>query len=257
VAPGGGRVYFHTLDAMTARAMGVVDAETKARAILLADAQYPAVLGEGARLVFTDVAQGNTLTEATLDATGTMVTARAALTALTPAQDADAARDGTRVVFHVPGTGAAHGVYLLDPASSEATPITTQKGYGHCALSPSGARVVCDDASGGGLHAWDVSGASPVDAGALVADPKGVGATDPDYATCGATSVDFPSFCDETHLAVSVSCVQLGAGITFSKVFLADLGASPPALRALGAEMAAQFGGPGHTSWTPSCRAEP
>jgi len=256
VAAGGARVYFHAMSSATARSVGVFDVATGARSIVAEGAQYPSVMPDGRALAFTDVTAGYALTLGALDDGGARVTARTILTTSRPAQDPDASRDGRRVLYHVTGSGPAHGVFLVDTTTRAVTTVTQSSGAGHCALSPSGARVVCDDATGHGLAAWQVAGSQVTGPSTLVADPVGLGATDPDYASCGVTSVDFPSFCDETHLAVSVSCVAPREGIRFSKVFLADLGAGPTALHPLGGALAARFGGPGHTSWTPSCRTD-
>lgn len=251
----GARVYFHTMASPTSRTLGFVDVATKSRVIVAQNAQYAEVLPDGLRLLFTDVAAGNVLTLGSLDATGGTLTSRHAVVALSPAQDANASADGTHAVFHVPGTGASHGVYLLDLASVTPLAVTLASGIGHCAVSPSATRVVCDDAGGAGLNAWSISGSSVTGPTPVVADPRSLGASDPDYASCALTSADFPSFCDESHLALSVSCVTPTSGIRFSKVFLADLSASPANLRPLGASLATRFGGPGKTSWTASCRS--
>lgn len=263
IAPGGGRVAFHTLEANQGRSLGVVEAAGLRRTLVLRGAQYPSFLPDGVRFVYTDVAAGNVLTLGTLAATGTSVTTTSALSSLKPAQDAEVARDGSRLVFHVTGTGAGHGVYVLEVTTGVTTLITQQSGIGHCTLwssstpSSSNARVVCDDASGRGLYGWTLSAGVVSGPTLIVADPASIASEDGDYAGCGFASVDFPSFCDETHLAVSVSCVTAATGVLFSKVYLADLATTPGTLRPLGVQLAAWFAGPGRRSWTPSCRFEP
>jgi len=258
----GASVAFHTLASTTARSLVWVDAATSARIVLSDSAQYPEILPDGSRLLFTDLAAGSALVSAPFSAGGTTLGSRTALGSAMPAQDVNVAADGIHAVFHVPGTAANHGVYWVNLSVSPAAPqpVTQQSGIGHCTISPTGSRVVCDDANGRGLAAWAITpgsgnSISVSSQGTIVSDPSNLSASDADYAGCGTTSVDFPSFCDDTHLAVSVSCVSLGSGIRFSKVFLADLNTSPATLQPLGATLASRVGGAGKTSWTPSCRA--
>jgi len=255
ISADGTRILFHTLDTTTARTLWMVDADTATRTNLGANLLYPDWIGAD-RVAFTGFTAPKSLRVGSLAVGATSLTALADLTTVQPAQDANASADGRYVVFHSPSSGSSPGVHVLDLTAATSASVTTATGYGHCTVSPSGSRVVCDNASGSGLAAWTRSGSAWTGPTTVVNDPTGLASLDADFSGCTLTSVDFPAFCDETHLAVSVSCVAPREGIRFSKVFLADLGAGPTALHPLGGALAARFGGPGHTSWTPSCRTD-
>ena len=250
----GSRVYFHTLDSKSARSIGFVDAATKARSIVIAGAQYADVFPDGSKLAYSDVTAGYVVSYAALDSAGTKAGASTPLTTFKPSQDPNVGNDGQRVLFHV--TGSSPGVYLSDLSGSAPLTVSNTSGFGHCALSPSQTKIVCDSATGTGLSSWTISGTNVSGPAVAVADPSNLGALDSDYASCMFTSVDFPSFCDDSHLTLSISCVG-PSGILFSKVYLADLATSPATLSPLGATLATAFGGPGKTSWTPHCRVSP
>lgn len=172
--------------------------------------------------------------------------------------------DGEKVSFYATeenaerGSGTAQAkVYLR--SSGTTVDVSEADGTAHCFWSFDGASLYCNNRREGGIVVRTVGEDGTVGAGTVgiafpsVADLAAVDAAFGDGA-CVSATVEYGSFCDATHVALSAACmVKSSAGIDqgFTRAVVADIATG--ALLPVGAEMAAAFGGSGSVSWTTAC----
>lgn len=138
--------------------------------------------------------------------------------------------------------------------------LTAANGYAHCFWGFDGQTAYCNNLEQyPGISKIVINnGIAEAPVGAIhhptVAEMTAV---DSDYAQCATTQFAYGSFCDATHLLVTVGCgtkTTEGSDTTMSKLALLDLTTGTPKIVALGKNLAAAFGATGTSSYTGSCR---
>ena len=150
-------------------------------------------------------------------------------------------------------------VKMFDPATNQITSLTPSDGTAHCFWNGTGTSAVCSNAElFNGLFTVDASGSPTAVSKLLIRHPTSsqIAKVDDDFAQCRGASYAYGTFCDATHMIVTVGCGVETDGVvdtTMSKLGLLDMSSTKPELIPIGKYLADAFGGPGVSSYTVDC----
>ena len=158
------------------------------------------------------------------------------------------------------GSNTAQGG-IHRPSTGTFLTSTDANGYAHCFWGFGGTSVYCNNTEVySGIQRISFDGGVVGTAVGAIHNPTiaAMTALDSDYAQCVTTQFAYGSFCDATHLLVTVGCgtrTSTGTDTTMSKLALLVLSSTEnPTIIPLGKNLAESFGGPGTSSYTASCR---
>ncbi len=174
--------------------------------------------------------------------------------------------DGLKVAYYATTGGESRGsgtaqakVYVF--ASGKTVDASDADGTAHCFWNVDGTKLYCNNRKNGGVIVRSVASDGTMGTASVgIAFPSvaALSAVDPAFATgsCVSTSVEYGSFCDDTHVILTAACMVQSNGTLdqgFTHAVLLDL--SSGTYLPVGAAMASAFGGPGSNSWTTTCGA--
>lgn len=252
--PNGDAAYFTVFHTPRSKDIGYVDLASGETILLLKDAAWATVHPAGNLFLYVSAAT-DMIMQAVLQADGITLGEAVPLTRVANQQDPDFSRDGRYVVFHETGGAFTHGtVYDRETGLS----VSHDTRSGHCTFGTDGL-ILCDNARGGGIFSRSFENGELGANDLFLADmrPSDIAEYDPDMGECDGTSFNYPTFCgDDDHLLVSASCSQ-GGSVAYSRLFLIVFSEEAPRYLPVGKYIAEAFGGPGNSTWTVDCLAQP
>ncbi len=238
--------------------------EGAAMGTLIANAAGPAPLPNGDSLVYVTL-PGYAISQANFASSSSVGSAHV-VNAEEGFHEPHASVNGQVVfyrLFHQGKGSNTAQVVVFDPITGKTTSLSESDGTAHCFWNGTGTGTVCNNTGlYKGLFTIAASGPSLGESALLLRHPtvEQVAAVDPDFAECRGASYAYGTFCDESHMIVTVGCGVETDGVvdtTMSKLGLIDVSADEPTLIPLGKNLADAFGGPGSSSYTVDCMTTP